>query len=144
MNYQALNQQHWIQVITPENENYDNARSIYNRMIDKRPAEIAICKTQEDVIQAVIFVRQHKIEVSIKSGGHNGSGLAVVEMNKIEIDPTSQPAIFQQGCLLKDVDAATHEHGLALPSGITGTSGIGGLNLGIKQAASFTERNSSQ
>ena len=126
-------------VILPEDENYDDARKIYNAMIEKKPAAILKCKNADDVVIAVNFARELKLEVSIKSGGHNGAGLALVndglvidlsEMKDIQIDPGNRIAIIQAGCLLKEVDKATHEYGLALPSGIIGTTGIGGLTLG--------------
>lgn len=127
------------EVILPEDSNYDEARSIYNAMIDKKPAAILKCKTADDVAQGVKFARENNLEVSIKSGRHNGAGLALVndglvidlsEMNDIQIDLEKQTAKIQPGSTLKEVDKATHEFGLALPSGIIGTTGIGGLTLG--------------
>ncbi len=126
-------------VIFPEDDNYDEARKIYNAMIDKHPAAILKCKDAEDVVAGVNFARENNLEVSIKSGGHNGAGLALVndglvidlsEMKDIQIDSEKRTAKIQAGCLLKEVDKATHEHGLALPSGIIGTTGVGGLTLG--------------
>ncbi len=139
MNYKNLINTSDIRVITTESEGYDDARSVYNAMIDKRPAAIVICKSESAVIEAVNFARENNIEISIRSGGHNGAGLALVddglvidlsEMNGIEIDPVRKTGIIQPGCLLKEIDNATHEFGLALPSGINGTTGIGGLTLG--------------
>ncbi len=126
-------------VILPEDENYDEARTIYNAMIDKKPSIIVKCIDEEDVIDTVNFARKNNLEVSIRSGGHNGAGLALVEnglvidlseMNNIEIDPQTNTAIIGPGNTLKEIDAATHEFGLALPSGIIGTTGIGGITLG--------------
>ncbi len=126
-------------VILPQDDDYDEARSIYNAMIDKKPAAIVMCRTKQDVVKAVNHARENGIETSIRSGGHNGAGLALVEdgmvidvseMKKIDIDPSAKTAEIQPGCLLKEIDAATSEHGLALPSGIIGTTGIGGLTLG--------------
>ena len=139
MNFKNLTSQIGVQIITPNDENYDEARSIYNAMIDKRPAAIAVCKSDKNVIDVVNFARENNIETSIRSGGHNGAGLALIdnglvidlsEMNKIQIEPTTKTAIIQPGSLLKDVDAETHKFELALPSGIIGTTGIGGLTLG--------------
>ncbi|MFD1161736.1 FAD-binding oxidoreductase [Hwangdonia seohaensis] len=135
MSYQDLSGE----VITPKDTNYENARAIYNAMIDKKPAVIVKCKNEQDVVNAVNYARDHNIEVSIKSGGHNGAGLALVddglvidlsEMKAININPQSKTAVIQSGNTLADVDAATHEYGLALPSGIIGTTGIGGITLG--------------
>ena len=128
-----------LELIRPGDANYDEERSIYNGMIDKRPALIAKCKSTEDVIKAVRYARDEDMEVSIRGGGHNGAGLALVDdgmvidlsmMNSINVDAESKTAAVQSGCLLKDVDKATHEYGLALPSGIIGTTGVGGLTLG--------------
>ncbi len=139
MNFDSLISQAGIKVITPRSENYDEARSVYNGMIDIRPAAIVYCQSKTDVIDAVNFARTNKIEVSIRSGGHNGAGLGLVEdgmvidlskMNHIHIDPDKQTAIIEPGCLLREVDAATHEFGLALPSGIVGSTGVAGLTLG--------------
>lgn len=126
-------------IVLPEDSIYDEARSIYNAMIDKKPAAILKCKDADDVVQGVNFSRANNLEVSIKSGGHNGAGLALVnnglvidlsEMNEIQINPEKRTAKIQPGNTLKEVDKATHEFGLALPSGIVGTTGIGGLTLG--------------
>lgn len=139
MNFDSLINEVGIKVITPENENYDKARSVYNGMIDIRPAAIVYCQSKIDVVHAVNFARTNNIEVSIRSGGHNGAGLALVEyglvidlseMNHIQIDLDKQTAVIESGCLLRDIDAATHEFGLALPSGIIGSTGIAGLTLG--------------
>ncbi|WP_242206440.1 FAD-binding oxidoreductase [Aestuariivivens insulae] len=126
-------------VITPKDSSYDNERSIYNAMIDKKPALIVKCRKTEDVVNAVNYARENNIEVSIRSGGHNGAGLALVEeglvidlseMKAIKIEAQAKTAIIESGNTLGDVDAATHEYGLALPSGIIGTTGIGGITLG--------------
>lgn len=125
--------------ILPEDDNYDEARKIYNAMIDKHPKAISKCKNTDDVIKAVNYAREHSIEVSIRSGGHNGAGLALTddglvidlsEMKDIQVDPDQNTAKIQPGNTLSDIDKATHEHGLALPSGIIGTTGIGGITLG--------------
>ena len=127
------------QIILPQDENYDQARAIYNAMIDKRPAIILKCKDKEDVVQAVNFAQENNLEVSIRSGGHNGAGLALVndglvidlsEMKSIKINPSEKTAIVEPGNTLSDLDKATHEYGLALPVGINGTTGIAGLTLG--------------
>ncbi len=127
------------EIIVPKDKTYDEARSIYNAMIDKHPGIIFKCKDVEDVVQAVNFGRANNLEVSIKSGGHNGAGFALVddglvidlsEMKAIEVDPDTKTAKVQPGNLLRDLDKATHEYGLALPVGINGTTGVAGLTLG--------------
>lgn len=121
-------------VIRPGDNQYDEARKIYNAMIDKHPAIIVKCKQADDVVHAVNFARENQMEVSIRSGGHNGAGLALVDhgmvidlsaMKAIQINPEKHTAKIQPGSTLADVDKATHEHGLALPSGIIGTTGVG-------------------
>ena len=127
------------EIILPQDKNYDEARAIYNAMIDKRPALIFKCKDVDDVTAAVNFARENEFEVSIRSGGHNGAGLALVEdglvidlseMKAIEVNPENKTAEVQPGNTLRDLDKATHEHGLALPVGINGTTGVAGLTLG--------------
>ena len=127
------------EVVLPGDDNYENARRIYNGMIDRRPAIIMKCVDAHDVIAAVNYAREHQIEVAIRSGGHNGAGFALVdnglvidlsEMKDIQIDPAERIGKIQPGNTLADVDRATHEHGLALPSGIVGSTGIGGITLG--------------
>lgn len=139
MNYENLSDSSVFEVLTPKSKGYDDARAVYNAMIDKRPAAIAICQSETDVVKAVNFARENDIEIAIRGGGHNGAGLALVDdglvidlskMKGIAIDVAAKTAQIQSGCLLKEVDAATHEHGLALPSGIIGSTGIGGLTLG--------------
>jgi len=109
------------EIILPTDDNYDDERAIYNGMIDKRPGMIVKCKDDDDVITAVKFAREEGIEVSVRGGGHNGAGLALVDdgmvidlslMKDIQINPGSRTAVVQSGCLLKEVDKATHQYGL--------------------------------
>lgn len=127
------------EMILPQDSNYDDARTIYNAMIDKHPGCIVKCNNRDDVVDAIQFARAKGIEVSVRGGGHNGAGLALVNdgmvidlslMKDIQVDPDKRTAVVQGGCLLSEVDKATHEHGLALPSGIIGTTGVAGLTLG--------------
>lgn len=126
-------------MVLPTDNAYGEACAIYNGMIAKKPALIVKCKEVTDVVHAVNFAREHQLEVAIKSGGHNGAGLALVddglvidlsEMNGIEVNPKSGTAVIQPGATLSEIDQVTHEHGWTLPSGIIGTTGIGGLTLG--------------
>lgn len=126
------------EIILPQDSNYQEARTIYNAMIDKRPAVIVKCKNVEDVITAVNYARENKLEVSIKSGGHSGPGLALVDdglvidlslMKGIKVDPKNKTVRVEAGCNWGDVDKATHEFGLATVSGIISTTGVGGLTL---------------
>src|SRR2546430_12868940 len=120
----------------PQDSNYDEARALYNAMIDKRPALIARCASTADVVSAVNFGREHGLDIAIRCGGHNGPGLGSVDdglvidlsgLKGVSVDPEAKTAVIGGGCLLGEVDAATHEHGLATPGGIISTTGAGGL-----------------
>ena len=126
-------------VTRPGEADYDEVRALYNAMIDKRPALIARCADRDDVVAAVNFGRQQGLDIAIRCGGHNGPGLGSVDdglvidlsgLKTITVDPDSRTATIGGGCLLGDVDAATHEHGMATPGGIISTTGAGGLILG--------------
>jgi FAD/FMN-containing dehydrogenase len=118
---------------------YDEARALYNAMIDKRPAAIAYCVDEADVASAVRFARSQGLPLAVRSGGHNGAGLGSVDdglvvdlsqLNEIVVEPQARVVHVEGGALLKDLVAATHEHGLTVPVGIIGTTGVGGLTLG--------------
>lgn len=126
-------------VILPKDLEYDEARTIYNAMIDKRPALFVKCKDKYDVTKSIHFAKKNNLEVSVKAGGHNGAGLSLVdnglvidlsEMKGIDINLDKNIAIVEPGNTLSDVDKATHEHGLAIPVGVNGNTGISGLTLG--------------
>ena len=126
-------------LIGPQDNDYDDARALYNAMIDKKPALIAKCANVADVIAAVKFGRQHDLDTAIRGGGHNGPGLASVDdglvidlspMNGIRIDPQAKTARVEPGCTWGDIDHATHAFGLATVSGVLSTTGVGGLTLG--------------
>src|SRR5437764_6899926 len=123
-------------VTRPGDPDYDEVRALYNAMIDKRPALIARCADRDDVVAAVNFGREQGLDIAIRCGGHNGPGLGSVDdglvidlsgLKPIAVDPDARTATIGGGCLLGDVDAATHEHGLATPGGIISTTGAGGL-----------------
>ena len=126
-------------LIRPDDGRYDEARKVYNAMIDRRPGLIARCGGPDDVAAAVDFARREGVLVSIRGGGHNAGGLGVCddglvidlsEMRQVEVDPQRQTVRVQGGATWGEVDRATHEHGLAVPSGIISTTGVGGLTLG--------------
>ena len=118
---------------------YDEARKIWNGMIDKRPALIVQCSGNADVITAVRFAKDHQLLNSVKGGGHNIAGSAVCDgglmidlsqMRGVLVDPEKRIAQVQPGALLGDVDHETQAFGLAVPTGINSTTGIAGLALG--------------
>lgn len=118
---------------------YDEARKLYNGMIDKRPLMIARCTDVADVIAAVNFGRENDLLVAIRGGGHNGPGLAscndglVIDlstMKGVRVDPVAGTVRVGPGCTSGDVDHATHAFGLAVPFGIVSTTGVAGLTLG--------------
>jgi FAD/FMN-containing dehydrogenase len=125
-------------VIEPSDPNYEEARALYNGMIDKRPRIIARCADVADVIAAVNFGRDNDLLIAIRGGGHNGPGLASVDdgividlstMKGVHVDPAARTARAGAGCTQGDVDHATHAFGLAVPAGIISTTGIAGLTL---------------
>jgi FAD/FMN-containing dehydrogenase len=118
---------------------YEAARAVYNAMIDRHPALIARCADVADVVTAVAFARDHHLTVAIRSGGHHGAGLGTCDgglvidlslMKGVYVDPGARTARVGGGCTWGDVDHATHAFGLATPSGIISTTGVGGLTLG--------------
>jgi hypothetical protein len=126
-------------LIGPGDGDYDEARAVYNAMIDKRPALIARCADADDVATAVGFARDHGLLLAVRGGGHNGAGLGTCDdgvvidlslLKDIEVDPANRTVRVGGGCTWSDVDSATNEHGLATPSGIISTTGVGGLTLG--------------
>jgi len=127
------------ELIQPGDPSYDTVRKVYNGMIDRRPRLIARCANVADVITAVNFGRQNKMLVAVRGGGHNGGGLGTCDdglvidlslMRGIRVDPAARTARVDGGCTWGDVDHATHAFGLATPSGIVSTTGVGGLTLG--------------
>ncbi|MBE3568338.1 MAG: FAD-binding oxidoreductase [Thermogemmatispora sp.] len=127
------------QVIQKGEAAYEAARRVYNAMIDKRPALIVRCADVADVITAVNFARDHELPLSIRSGSHNAGGLGICDdglvidlslLRYTHVDPDRRTARVGAGCTWGDVDHATHAFGLAVPSGIISTTGVGGLTLG--------------
>ena len=117
---------------------YDEARKLYNAMIDKRPLALARCLDAGDVIMCVNFARENGIPLAIRGGGHNGAGLGSVddglvidlsEMRGVRVDPTHRTVRVGAGCTTGDVDHATHAFGMAVPFGIISTTGVAGLTL---------------
>ncbi len=120
-------------------DGYDEARTVWNAMIDRRPAVIVRPTGAADVITAVNFAREHDLPVSVKGGGHNIAGRAVCDdglvidlstMRSVRVDPEARTARVGPGATLADVDRETQAFGLVVPTGINSTTGIAGLTLG--------------
>jgi FAD/FMN-containing dehydrogenase len=127
------------QLITAGHPEYDRARHVYNAMIDRHPAAIARCADVADVIAAVRIAAGEDLLVSVRGGGHSAGGLAVCDgglvidlgrLRGIRVDAEAHTARVEGGCVWGDVDHATHPFGLAVPSGVLSTTGVGGLTLG--------------
>ena len=126
-------------VLVPGDPGYDDARSVWNGDIDRRPAVIARCFTTEQVAAAVEFARQEGLEIAVRGGGHSFAGFSVCdgglminlsEMRDVTVDEDARRARCGGGATWADVDAATQAHGLAVPGGIVSHTGIAGLTLG--------------
>lgn len=127
------------QLIQPRDDAYDNARALWNGMIDARPAAIARCASPADVVQALRFARSEGMPIAVRSGGHGVSGRATVDggvvidlgaMRRVDIDVAARTARVEAGATWADVDRATQAHGLATTGGIDSRTGVGGLTLG--------------
>jgi FAD/FMN-containing dehydrogenase len=126
-------------VLTEADGGYDEARTVWNAIIDRRPAAVARCLGVADVIECVKFAREHNLLLCIKGGGHNIAGLATADgalmidmslMRGVWVDRERKVAHAQAGCLLGDVDRETQLHGLAAVLGFVSQTGIAGLTLG--------------
>ena len=126
-------------ILLPGDDGYDEARRVWNGMIDRRPAMIARCAGAGDVSTMMRYVREHGLRATVRGGGHNVAGLAVADgavlidlspMREVTVGAERRIAVADGGCLLRDLDEATAPHGLACPSGVVSDTGLGGLALG--------------
>lgn len=127
------------EIILPSSGRYDDARQIWNAMIDRSPAVILRCATTSDVARGVSFARDNGLLLAVRGGGHNIAGNAICDdgvvidlsrMKAARVDPVRRRVTIEGGATLADLDAATQVHGLATPVGINSTTGIAGLTLG--------------
>ncbi len=125
-------------VLTPDDPSYDEARSIWNGLIDRRPALIVQCSGAADVVDAVNFAREQGLALSIPAGGHNVAGNAVndggividlSQMRGVHVDPARTADPVQGGATWGDLDRETQLFGLAVPGGVVSTTGVAGLTL---------------
>ena len=126
-------------VLLPGDEGYDEARAVWNGDIDRRPAVIARCTGPDDVAAALRYAQDVGLQVAVRGGGHGYWGAAVPEgglmidlspIHHVEVDPVAKRARVGGGATLGELDAATQEHGLAVPAGTVSHTGVGGLTLG--------------
>ncbi len=127
------------ELISQDHEDFEEARRLYNAMIDKRPRFIVMCSDVADVRIALAFAREHGLLTAVRSGGHNGQGLGscdgglVIDLSGlkgIRVDPVAGTVRVEPGCSQGDVDHVSSSFGLAVPCGIVGLTGIAGLTLG--------------
>jgi FAD/FMN-containing dehydrogenase len=123
----------------PGDSDYDAARAVYNAMIDRQPALIARCADPDAVAQVVGFAGRHGLPLAVRGGGHNGAGLGTCDdgvvldlspLRDVQVDGHARTVRVGGGCTLGELDRATSRSGLATPSGIVSTTGVGGLTLG--------------
>ncbi len=125
-------------VIARSHPEYEEARKLYNAMIDKRPLVIARCADAADVMAAVNFGRDNKLLIAVRGGGHNGPGFGSVDdglvidvsmMKGVRVDPVKRTVRVGAGCVTGEVDHATNAFGQAVPFGVVSTTGVAGLTL---------------
>jgi FAD/FMN-containing dehydrogenase len=122
------------ELIQPGDPDYDEARKVYNGMIDKRPLMIARCSDAADVISCVNFARENEVLLAVRGGGlgvaDDGLVIDLSAMRSVRVDPDAQTVRVEGGATWGDVDHAAHAFGLAVPTGIISTTGVAGLTLG--------------
>ena len=127
------------ELIEPSDAGYEEARKVYNGMIDRKPRLIARCADVADVIAGLRFGRAQGLAVAIRGGGHNAGGLGICDdglvldlspMKFVRVDPADKTVRVAAGCTWGDVDHATHPFGLAVPCGFISSTGVSGLTLG--------------
>ncbi len=126
------------ELLSPKDAGYDEARTLFNAMVDKRPQVIAKVATVADVQAALAFARANDLSVGVRSGGHGVTGAALTDglvidmraLSSVSVDPKARTAVVGGGAQWAAVDAATQEHGLATTGGRVSTTGVAGLTLG--------------
>jgi FAD/FMN-containing dehydrogenase len=125
-------------LVQPSDTDYDDARAVWNGMIDKRPALIVSCAGVADVIAAVNLAKEHDLKVAVRGGGHNAAGNAVCDdglvidlspMKSVRVDPLAQTVRAEGGVTIGDLDHESQTFGLAVPMGVVTATGIAGLTL---------------
>ena len=126
-------------VIAPSDEGYEDARRVFNAMIDRRPAFVVRCAGTADVVAAVDFARENELDLAVRGGGHSVPGFGTADdavvidlsgMQDVQVDPEQSTARAQGGATWGVFNDATHPYGLATTGGVVSTTGVGGLTLG--------------
>ncbi len=139
MSLEALRERVQGTVVVPGDHTYDEARRVYNAMIDRRPAVVVQCRNAGDIAAAVDYARENQLDLAIRGGGHSVPGFGTVDggvvadlsgMRTVTVDPAKQSARAEGGATWADFNEATHEFGLATTNGVISTTGVGGLTLG--------------
>ncbi|MGD9739289.1 MAG: FAD-binding oxidoreductase [Bauldia sp.] len=137
--FEALRSQFHGALIEPDDPGYGPTRTIFNAMIDRRPAIIAQCATREDVGAAVLFAKHHDLELAVRGGGHSVAGKSLTEgglvidlrtMHVATVDPEAMTVTVGGGATMSHLDRATQPFGLATTGGRVSTTGVGGFTLG--------------
>ena len=125
--------------LTPGSVDYDDARSVFNAMVDSRPAVIAPCTSAADVVAAIRHAREHGLEIAVRGGGHSVSGMSTTDgglvvdlraMNSVDVDVAARTVRVSGGATMSHLDRALEPHGLAAVGGRVSTTGVGGFALG--------------
>ncbi|WP_020523318.1 FAD-binding oxidoreductase [Catelliglobosispora koreensis] len=128
-----------MELIQVGDPGYDDNRTIFNAMIDRKPSVIALCRTKDEVAEAIRYAREHGLEIAVRGGGHSVAGMALTEgglvidlrhLNHVEVDPKARTAKVQGGATMSNLDRATEPFGLATTGGRVSTTGVGGFSLG--------------
>lgn len=126
-------------VLAPEDAGFEDARAVWNAMIDHRPAAVVRVSDVADIAATIAFSREHRLDLAVRGGGHNVAGNGTAEggivldlgdLRAVSVDPSSRTVRVQGGATLADVDAATEPHGLVVPVGVVSGTGLAGLTLG--------------
>lgn len=137
--YETLTEEIHGEVLRSGDDGYDEARAIWNAMIDRKPAIIVRPTGAADVITAISFAREFDLPLAVKGGGHNVAGNAVCDdgllvdlspMSSVRVDPAARTARVGAGATMADLDHETQAFGLATPGGVVSTTGVSGLTLG--------------